>query len=238
MIKKSKRITSFNALVNEAKTHCRHYLYRGETKSGRPLKPKIGRNIDAPNNDTEQSEFYERELRVFGRFRTSLIAAYEFTKPLETEWHRLTLAQHHGTPTRFLDWSENLLVAAYFATECYPEEEGVIYATHPSESSFLPSIDLCSPLTADCGDGYFFRPPFITQRLIAQASVFSVSHYPWICMKEHELLSISELILTTAAKKQIKEILPRLGIRKHFLMGDLDSLSESIQEWDDFEHCS
>lgn len=233
----TKTINSFQELVDEANSHCRHYLYRGETKVGRSLKPKIARDVNPPSNDDEIEEFYSRERRVFGRFRTSSIAAYEFTKPLETEWHWLTLAQHHGTPTRFVDWSENLLVAAYFATVRYPNENGVIYTVHPREKSFLPYIYDHQPLTTDLKTMFFFRPPYITQRLITQSSVFYTSNKPWVSIKDTGKWSVGELIISKAAKGEIKKILPRLGIRKHILMGDLDSLSEDIKEWDDFEHC-
>lgn len=44
----------------------------------------------------------------------------------------LALAQHHGLPTRLLDWSGSILVAAFFATQERDNEDGIIYSLSPA----------------------------------------------------------------------------------------------------------
>jgi hypothetical protein len=91
--------------------------YRGLNRASYKLLPKIMRD----NKSIEQ--VLDRERRLLTRFRQRSLAYWPAGYP-QTDWEHLFAMQHYGMPTRLLDWSENLFVAAHFALAVAPSEVG------------------------------------------------------------------------------------------------------------------
>jgi hypothetical protein len=84
-------------------------VYRGDGDAGWPLLTSLDKlgGVTPPHT---KADLEEHILRNFIRYSRPYL-----TQPA-SDWEVLVAAQHHGLPTRLLDWTYSPLVAAHFAT--------------------------------------------------------------------------------------------------------------------------
>jgi hypothetical protein len=246
MRKSQKNINSLADLLKHLKKDTKGYKgniwFRGQNVSTWKLQPSFLRK------DKTISEF-----TLITKFKQNASLLIDRTPSSYFDW--LFQMQHHGVPTRLLDWTESALTALYFAVEndIYKNQDGALWILLPTElnkyskidsdeDDFIPSFENLEVLGAY--EPLAFNREKVTKllplaaiatrnnpRMQAQLGVFTISHRDKtpiedIGTKKH----IWKYLIPKANKKIIKEELKLLGINKFQLFPELSSKGEILNK--------
>jgi hypothetical protein len=175
--------------------------------------------------------------------------------PVDSTWNWLSVARHHGLPTRLLDWSFSPYVALHFATaqlSLYAQDAAIWCVNFNDAHRRLPAR-LRQPLEAE-GSGVFtvemlgqaaptladfdalaeapftvfFEPPALDARLVNQFALFSLLSDPRLRFDEWLLaqpVCYKRLIVPAELKWEIRDKLDMANVTERVLFPGLDGLS-------------
>jgi hypothetical protein len=226
------------------------WVFRGAGDVAFGLLPGIGR-FKWPNARTAAA----RELMILEMFSAR---APDFQSVGEhSVWDLLALAQHHGLPTRLLDWSRNPLTAAYFAVTGEPAMRGApaggaeVAAATPEKTAVAAKVVATAVaagavLRNDVGGEKpatfqaaferledrpvsFLMPRSISPRIVSQGGLFSVHSSPLAPWREPEENPADTFVVPGPARQYFQSRLFLLGVDPQHIMGGLDGLCARLR---------
>jgi hypothetical protein len=229
-------------------------VYRGASDASRPLLTSLDR-LSGENRPHGKVDLEEHILRNFIRYSRPHL---DETRP-HNDWELLVAAQHHGVPTRLLDWTYSPLVAAFFATRPLEgaEKDRAIWRLDWQQVhrkfKFPPLALLTQDLDALVGaqpftpwklfasrDGHPFacmiEPPSLDARIVAQAATFTLTScttQSFDAFLESQGLAdaLTKFVIPAHDVPRVRDQLDLVGIDERRLFPDLDGVATAIQRY-------
>lgn len=230
-------------------------VYRGSSNAEHPLLTSLAR-LGGMSPPHTKADLEEHILRNFIRYSRPHLGTETVN-----DWEHLVSAQHHGVPTRLLDWTYSPLVAAFFATRTGDEGDQRDRAVWRLDWKSLhekfgfPGLSL---LIKDLDElfgkeGHFtpwalmrhgasrdfaclLEPPSLDQRIVAQAAVFTLcsdkTHSFDAFLSEHGLGgALTKYVVPAGEVGRMRDQLDLVGVDERRLFPDLDGVAAAIRRY-------
>lgn len=212
--------------------------YRGQADESWKLLSSFDRLKNPPS-----------ETYLVNKFRQNASFLMDKQAPSnDFEW--LFMMQHYGVPTRLLDWTENPLIALYFAVNDYTEKDAVLWVLSPQQlngnsnesETYIPAFeerDYLGSYTTEKYDkgtdkGILPIAAIATRnnpRIQAQMGVFTISHREKTPIDEIGKKShVKKYVIPFALKEQIMKELSLLGVSRFSVFPELPSIGAVLKE--------
>lgn len=241
--------------------HAIDLLYDGSWKAdlGRYRSDFVYRGLSDSTYDLQTSlirlggDFWRFErhlLRNFRKYSQLSEADQHFS-----DWKWLTIGQHHGLPTRLLDWTYSPFVALHFATNNIEhfDRDGVIWCVDytkaheriPKEleeqkqlsGSLVFTVGMLERVRRNVHEfdhlssepfAVFFEPPSMDDRIVNQFALFSVLSTPQLTFSgwlASHPQFYRRVVLPKHIKWEIRDKLDQANITERVLFPGLDGLA-------------